>query len=850
MIYQRPHHGSTSHRGQAGRGRTLGWVFPIIAAVGASFWPPLLGQAPQTPQIAFETLLKASVPSEQSGFGTTVAVSGNTAVVGAPSELTAPEGEPGPGAVYVFSRGAAGWQPPTRLTAGDPALTREFGRAVAIDANTLVVGVPSDHSSASGVNGPAGAEPIFVSGAAYVFVRHGSDWVQQAYLKAARPSENAAFGRSVAVSGDWIAVGAPWEGGPRGAGGVYLFARSGGLWSQQARVVASHPSDLSEFGGAVALDGTTLAVGAPGENADFAGVQNTAARTPEQERTGAPHSGAVYLFARGAGNWAQQAYVKASNGRAGDRFGAAVAIAGDLVVAGAAEEGGGGLSSSGAAYVFARSGGAWGQEGYLKASNPDRFDRFGAAVAISGNTVAIGAPGEASARSADGSNNGAGSAGAAYLFTRSAALWGESAYVKASVPGRSEEFGAALAISADAFLAGAPGDARGVPHSGAAHFFTVGSGGPEIAVEVVEVDAVERPVGTAELRSGESRVDFGQAYAPRDIATVRTFRITNRGNAELTGVLAVVTTTDIPPGFSVIGPPSATIAPGASSDLHVRFGGVFTAGPRSATLRVASNDSDESPFVITLTGLVPRVLVDACEDQLSDECFLRYIARCSVDNDPSNLRALAGPAEGLALGHFYALETLLHQTSEGVRLAALYWQHTREMVRIVRTNDLAAAAVRHLLEDFQPAVAALLSGNGRAAVITQEMVDQVNRTWAVFAPLASPALRLAGETERARFGGFQDFAGQNFAEWAALLRVRAPETPHVQAFDPVWQAGRFTVGANHLLGRAYTLWKRAETAAAAWSLVNDAVQRQGSDGVELTDPNASPAQSYYRVQVE
>ncbi len=850
MSYQGPQRGGSNRHGRVGPGRTLRCFFPILTAASAWLWPPLLGQAPQTPPIAFETLLKASVPSEQSGFGTAVAVSGNTAVVGAPSELTAPEGEPGPGAVYVFSRGAAGWPPPTRLAAGDPALTREFGHAVAIDANTLVVGVPSDHSAASGVNGPAGAEPIFGSGAAYVFVRDGSNWVQQAYLKTPQPGANVRFGESVAVSGDWIAVGAPGDGGERGAGSVYLFARSGGLWSQQARVVASNPSDLSEFGAAVALDGTTLAVGAPGESGDFAGVQNTAGRTPEQERTGAPSSGAVYLFARGAGAWVQQAYAKASNGRAGDRFGAAVALAGELVVAGAAEEDGGGLSSSGAAYVFSRSGGAWAQEGYLKASNSDMFDRFGTAVAIAGRNVLVGAPAEASLRRADGSNNDGAGVGAAYLFTRSAALWGESVYIKASVPGRSEGFGSAVAIAEGALLAAAPGDARGVPDSGAAHLFTVGSGGPEIAVELIEMDELgTTPIGAAELRSNQSRVDFGESYVPRNVAPVRTFRITNRGNAELTGVQAVITSADVPPGFTVIAPPSATIAPGASSDLNVQFGGLRTAGPRAAFLQVASNDADENPFVVRLTGHVPRMIEDRCK--LDEDCFLRYLVRCYFFNDdPENLRAQAVPAGGLALGHFYALDTLLHQTTEGSRLAALYWQHTREMAQIIRTNDFAAAAMRHLLEDFQPAVAALLSGNGRAAVITQEMVDQVNRTWAVFAPLASPALRLAGETERARFGGFQDFAGRNFADWAALLRVRAPETPHLQAFDPVWQAGRFTVGANHLLGRAYTLWKRAETAAAAWSLVNDAVQRQGSDGVELTDPNASPAQSYYRVQVE
>src|SRR5687768_13801103 len=195
---------------------------------------------------------------------------------------------------------------------------------------------------------------------------------------------------------------------------------------------ASNTGVSDRFGISVAVSGDTMVVGAPGEASDSTGVNG------DQSNDRAVTAGAAYVFVRsGGGGWTQQAYLKASNTGMGDEFGGAVAVSGDTLVIGARAEdsnatgvnvpvtGGSGtqaddsLGQSGAAYVFVRSGGAWTQQAYLKASNTRSTDNFGISVAISGDTVVIGADHESSnATGVNGtqSNNSAAFAGAAYVF--------------------------------------------------------------------------------------------------------------------------------------------------------------------------------------------------------------------------------------------------------------------------------------------------------------------------------------------------------------------------------------------------------------------------------------------------
>jgi hypothetical protein len=276
-------------------------------------------------------------------------------------------------------------------------------------------------------------------GAAYVFVRSGTNWTQQAYLKPAGVGTTHLFdlfGFSVAVSGDMVVVGAPFEdSGTTGvnttpdestssAGAAYVFARSGTNWTQQAYLklaAAGTTQGEDRFGWSVAASGDTVVVGAIGEASGTMGVNST----PDES---AYYSGAACVFARSGTNWTQQAYLKpAAIGatQEGDQFGWSVAVSGDKVVVGALYEDSStpdeSPANSGAAYVFARSGTNWTQQEYLKPAAggaTQAGDRFGSSVAVSGDTVVVGAYGEASGTTGANStpNEGATESGAAYVF--------------------------------------------------------------------------------------------------------------------------------------------------------------------------------------------------------------------------------------------------------------------------------------------------------------------------------------------------------------------------------------------------------------------------------------------------
>jgi hypothetical protein len=213
------------------------------------------------------------------------------------------------------------------------------------------------------------------------------------------------------------------------SGAVYVFTRTGGVWSQQAYVKASNTGANDAFGESVALSGDTLAVGADGEDSCADGING------DQTNDGCSLSGAAYVFTRTAGVWSQQAYVKASNSDATDEFGTSVALSGDSLAVGAnfeascadginGDQGNNGCPTSGAVYVFTRTGTTWTQQAYVKASNSAADDRFGTSVALSGDnlagdTLAVGANFEASCAdgiNGDQTNNGCSLSGAAYVY--------------------------------------------------------------------------------------------------------------------------------------------------------------------------------------------------------------------------------------------------------------------------------------------------------------------------------------------------------------------------------------------------------------------------------------------------
>jgi hypothetical protein len=420
--------------------------------------------------------LKASNTERYDRFGAALALSGNTLVVSSYHEDSADIGvgidETGgfsqdSGAVYVFASDGSAWSQQAYVKASNTGPLDEFGYSVALDGDTLAVGAPLEASAATAIDGDQTDDSTPYAGAVYVFARDGVTWSQRAYIKASNTGANDRFGNAVTVSGDTLVVGAPGEGSAaKGVGGdqaddtapqsgaAYVFVRSGDVWTQQAYIKASNtdPSDL--FGVRVALDGDTLVVSAVGETSAARGVGG------DETDNSAWLAGAAYVFFRTAGEWEQQAYIKASNTERLDRFGRSVAISGDTVAVGSLDEGSAATGidgddtdnsapGSGAVYVFSRVGASWTQSAYIKASNTDRYDSFGSSVSIEGDALVVGAAGEESAATGVGGDQAddTESAGAAYLFVRTADVWSQVAYIKASNTGPGDGFGETAAVS-------------------------------------------------------------------------------------------------------------------------------------------------------------------------------------------------------------------------------------------------------------------------------------------------------------------------------------------------------------------------------------------------------------------
>ncbi len=433
--------------------------------------------------------LKASNAGANDEFAFTVAVDSDTIVVGARFEDSGNPANPNDnsaldtGAAYVFVRNGASWTQQAYLKAAIGEAGDDFGFAVAIDGDTIVIGASGEQS---GVPGNPNDNSADDSGAAYVFVRNGSAWTQQAYLKASNPGNVDYFGRSVAISGNTIVVGAynedsgnpanPNDNSATNAGAAYVFVRNGSAWTQQAYLKAGNVGAEDQFGRSVAISGDTIVVGAPYEDSGNPANPND---------NSANNAGAAYVFTRSGSTWTQRAYLKAATINPGDQFGYAVALNGNTLVVGAPGEGG-----AGAAYVFTGSGATWTQQAFLRADNAGVGDYFGAFVAVDGDILVVGAPGEASNNPADPANNSAPNAGAAYVFTRSDGNWTQRGYLKASNAQAEDLFGTSTAVSGDTVVVGAPYEDGSGPmpnenasNAGAAYVFLSDDIAPSVTVE-------------------------------------------------------------------------------------------------------------------------------------------------------------------------------------------------------------------------------------------------------------------------------------------------------------------------------------------------------------------------------
>jgi len=391
-----------------------------------------------------ETELKFTASDASIGdqFGRSVAISGDTAVVGAPGN---DDDGLGSGSVYVYQQDFFGnWSEVTSITASDAAANDQFGISVAIEGDTVLVGAHYDDDAGD------------LSGSAYVYQRDegGADnWGEVAKLTALDATAGGYFGGSVAVSGNTALVGAIGDANAGAwSGSAYVYQRDeGGVnnWGQLTKLVALDAAASAYFGYSVAISSDTAVVGADGDDG----------------------SGSAYVYQRdegGLNNWGQLAKLTASDAVAGGHFGWSVAASADTVIVGAFGDDDAG-ASSGSAYLYQQDlGGAgnWGELAKLTASDANAGDLFGQSVAISGNTVVVGAYGN------DDAGGFSGSAYVHHLNAGGAGNWGQLFKLTASDAATYDYFGRSVAISDGQVIVGAHDDDDAGNNSGSAYLYS------------------------------------------------------------------------------------------------------------------------------------------------------------------------------------------------------------------------------------------------------------------------------------------------------------------------------------------------------------------------------------------
>ena len=307
------------------------------------------------------------------------AISRNSVIVGSPSLNSA----------TVFTFNGRKWTKQAQLV---PRNEGDAGWSVAISGDSLIIGVPRDNVVAD------------TSGSAFIYVRKGKKWEQQAKLRADDPTKADNFGFSVSIDRNTAIVGVPKDDDAgKDSGSAYVFAREGTAWRKQAKLVASDLAGSDAFGEAVFIQDNTAVVGANGHT-----------------HSGARFGGAAYVFVRTGNRWTEQAKLIAADTAKADRFGNSVSVSGKTIVVGAPFHDTKFGKDAGAAYVFALEGATWKIQAKLTPNKSKKILKFGFGVANTGSIVIVGAPGY---------DHPASGSGAAYSFVRTRDVWKEEATV-------------------------------------------------------------------------------------------------------------------------------------------------------------------------------------------------------------------------------------------------------------------------------------------------------------------------------------------------------------------------------------------------------------------------------------
>ena len=407
-----------------------------------------------------QTELIKLVPSDVASddyFGNAIAISGNYAIMG--SYYDDDNGSDS-GSAYIFELSNGTWTQKQKLLASDATSNDKFGCDVGISGNYAIVGADGDVSN---------------RGSAYIFELSNGTWSQKQKLLASDAASGDYFGAYVAISGNYAIVGA-WRNDDNGSdsGSAYIFELSNGTWSQKHKLLASDAAERDKFGRSVAISGNYAIVGAISGDYD-----------------NGYDSGSAYIFELSNGTWSQKQKLLASDAAYNDRFGESVAISGNYAIVGAYGNDDNG-NDSGAAYIYELSNGTWSQKQKLLASDAATGDKFGDAVAISGNYAIVGA--------ITGKDNNGNSSGSAYIFELSNGTWTQKQKLLASDAASYDYFSFSVAISSNYAIVGAHyGKDNNGNSSGSAYIFEVSGGGNGGSVPAEEQSLTDLNIDTADI---------------------------------------------------------------------------------------------------------------------------------------------------------------------------------------------------------------------------------------------------------------------------------------------------------------------------------------------------------------
>ena len=414
------------------------------------------------------TQLTANDAAARDTFASALSIRGGSVLAGAPHAK--PSGTDS-GAAYVLVGNGSSWSQQAKINPADGKAQDLFGVAVSVTNDTALISAPGDDL----VDGSGSNE-----GSAYVFKRSGSTWSQESKLTASDAASGDAFGLAVSLDANTAVVGAPYD-DDAGAdsGSVYVFTRSGTIWSQQAKITPADgaPGDL--FGSALAIQGDTLVIGSHRDDDVLA------------------NSGSVYVFVRSGSTWSQQAKLGASTPGTNDAFGRAVSLSGETLVAAASQDDDLGINS-GSVFVFTRTGVVWTEQAKLQASDGDTRDSFGASVSLDVDTLVVGAGGNSDSGTSSGSS---------YLFVGAGASWTEAQKWTPTESAAADFFGSAVAIHQNQAVIGSGWDDDDGINSGSAHIFWAATAPPAFCTSKPSsipgcVPSITAPAATASLSGG------------------------------------------------------------------------------------------------------------------------------------------------------------------------------------------------------------------------------------------------------------------------------------------------------------------------------------------------------------